>query len=137
MMIMRFEDGTAATVDVSWSSKGGLEGRFEAYGDAGRLITDISVGSLKAFVERPAGYVVEKADAETGWLFPVPDEVRVHGHDLMMANVIEAYRDGVAPQETFRDGYVVNGVLDAAYRSMRSGCWEPVALDAALLAGLG
>jgi predicted dehydrogenase len=127
IMIMRFEDGRAATVDVSWSSKGGLEGRFEAYGDGGRLITDISVGSLKAFVEKPAGYVVEKADAETGWLFPVPDEVRVHGHDLMMANVIEAYRDGTAPAETFRDGFAVNAVLDAAYRSLRSGRWERVA----------
>ena len=133
IMIMRFADGRAATIDVSWSSKGGLEGRFEAYGDAGRLITDISVGSLKAFVERPAGYLVEKADAETGWVFPVPDEVRVHGHDLMMADVIDAYRTGRAPSETFRDGYVVNGMLDAAYRSMRSGRWEPVTLDPALL----
>jgi predicted dehydrogenase len=134
VMVMRFADGRAATVDVSWSSKGGLEGRFEAYGDAGRLITDISVGSLKAFVERPAGYVVEKADAETGWLFPVPDEVRVHGHDLMMADVIGAFAAGRAPQETFRDGYVVNGILDAAYRSLRSGRWEPVTLDEALMA---
>ncbi len=133
MMIMRFADGRAATIDVSWSSKGGLEGRFEAYGDAGRLITDISVGSLKAFVERPAGYVVEKADAETGWVFPVPDEVRVHGHDLMMADVIDAFVTGRPPRETFRDGYVVNGVLDAAYRSMRSGRWEPVTLDLVLL----
>ena len=133
MMIMRFADGRAATIDVSWSSRGGLEGRFEAYGDAGRLITDISVGSLKAFVERPAGYVVEKADSETGWVFPVPDEVRVHGHDLMMADVIDAFATGRPPRETFRDGYVVNGVLDAAYRSMRSGRWEPVTLDLALL----
>ncbi|HEX5827887.1 MAG TPA: Gfo/Idh/MocA family oxidoreductase [Candidatus Limnocylindrales bacterium] len=133
LLVMRFADGRAATIDVSWSSKGGLEGRFEAYGDAGRLITDISVGSLKAFVERPAGYVVEKADAETGWVFPVPDEVRVHGHDLMMADVMGAYAQGRRPRETFRDGYVVNGILDAAYRSMRSGAWEPVTLDLALL----
>lgn len=133
VMIMRFADGRAATVDVSWSSKGGLEGRFEAYGDGGRLITDISVGSLKAFVERPAGYVVEKADAETGWIFPVPDEVRVHGHDLMMADVVGAFAAGRRPQETFRDGYVVNGILDAAYRSLRSGRWESVTLDEALI----
>jgi predicted dehydrogenase len=126
LMIMRLADGRAATIDVSWSSKGGLEGRFEAYGDAGRLITDISVGSLKAFVERPAGYLVEKADAETGWVFPVPDEVRVHGHDLMMADVMGAFVEGREPQETFRDGFAVNAILDAAYRSMRSGRWEAV-----------
>jgi len=32
IMIIRFEDERAATCDVSWSSKGGLEGRFEVYG---------------------------------------------------------------------------------------------------------
>ncbi len=133
IMVIRFADGRAATCDVSWSSKGGLEGRFEVYGDAGRLIEDIAVGSLKAFVERPAGYVVEKADAETGWIFPVPDEVRVHGHDLMLADVIEAYRNGHEPTETFRDGYMVNLVLDAAYRSMKSGRWEAITADEDLL----
>jgi predicted dehydrogenase len=133
VMVVRFEDGRAATCDVSWSSKGGLEGRFEVYGDAGRMIEDLSVGSMKAFIERPAGYLVEKADAETGWVFPVPDEVRVHGHDLMMADVVSAIREGRAPGETFRDGYVVNAILDAAYRSLGSGHWEPVTLDASLL----
>ena len=33
VMLMRFDDGRAATMDVSWSSKGGLEGRFELAGD--------------------------------------------------------------------------------------------------------
>jgi predicted dehydrogenase len=133
VMIVRFADGRAATCDVSWTSKGGLEGRFEVYGDAGRMVHDMGTGSIRAFIERPAGYLGEKADAETGWVFPVSDEVRVHGHDLMMADVIGAFAEGRRPQETFRDGYVVNGVLDAAYRSMKSGCWEPVALDEALL----
>jgi predicted dehydrogenase len=134
VLVMRFEDGRAATCDVSWSSRGGLEGRFEVYGDAGRMVQDISVGSMKAFIERPAGYLVEKADIETGWVFPVPDEVRVHGHDLMMADVMGAFREGRAPSETFRDGYVVNGILDAAYRALASGHWEPVTLDDDLLA---
>jgi predicted dehydrogenase len=134
LMIIRFADGRTATCDVSWSSRGGLEGRFEAWGDAGRAVVDISVGAMKAFIERPAGYLVEKADADTGWVFPVPDEVRVHGHDLMMADVVGAFRDGRRPAETFGDGYVVNAILDAAYRSMRSGRWEPVTLDDPLLA---
>jgi predicted dehydrogenase len=133
VMVVRFEDGRAATCDVSWSSRGGLEGRFEVYGDAGRMVQDISSTALRAFIERPAGYIGEKADAETGWVYPVPDEVRVHGHDLMMADTIEAFREGRAPRETFADGYTVNAILDAAYRSMGSGHWEPVTLDEALL----
>ena len=81
---------------------------------------------LRAFIERPAGYIGEKADADTGWVFPVPDEPYAHGHDAMMRHVVEAFRDGVAPRETFRDGFVVNSIIDAAYRSIRSGTWEAV-----------
>jgi predicted dehydrogenase len=128
VMVMRFEDGRAATCDVSWSSKGGLEGRFELYGDAGRIIQDMSHSPLRAFIERPAGYLGEKADADTGWVYPVPNETYVHGHDAMMRDVVEAFRDGRAPRETFHDGLAVNAILDAAYRSMGSGRWEPVTI---------
>jgi len=31
--------------------------------------------------------------------------------------------------ETFYDGYVVNAIMDACYRSASSRAWEPVALD--------
>ena len=126
IMIVRFADGRAATMDVSWSSKGGLEGRFEAYGDAGRIIHDMTSTPMRAFIERPAGYIGEKADADTGWVFPVPDETHVHGHDAMLQDVVESFRSGREPRETFRDGLIVNQILDAAYRSMRSGQWEPV-----------
>ncbi len=124
VMVMRFEDGRAATCDVSWSSQGGLEGRFEVYGDAGRMVEDISVGSMKAFIERPAGYLVEKADAETGWVFPVPDEVRVHGHDLMMADVIEAFRDGPRP-----------AVRRSATATSSTASWTPPTAPSAAGAG--
>jgi predicted dehydrogenase len=132
IMVVRFEDGRAATMDVSWSSKGGLEGRFEVYGEGGRIIQDMSSTPMRAFIERPAGYLGEKMDADTGWVFPMPDETHAHGHDAMMQDVVEAFRAGIAPRETFRDGYIVNAILDAAYRSMKSGRWEPVGLDAAL-----
>lgn len=130
VMLIRFEDGRVATTDVSWSSKGGLEGRFEVYGDAGRMVQDIGTTALRAFIERPAGYIGEKADAETGWVYPVADETHVHGHDAMMADVVESFRASRRPRETFEDGYIVNCILDAAYRSMESGRWEPVAPDA-------
>jgi len=126
VMLVRFEDGRVATMDVSWSSKGGLENRFEVYGDAGRIVQDITSTPLRAFIERPAGYIGEKADADTGWVFPVPDETYVHGHDAMIRHLVESFREGVRPRETFEDGLVVNAILDAAYRSIRTGSWEAV-----------
>jgi predicted dehydrogenase len=126
VMLIRFEDDRVATCDVSWSSKGGLEGRFEVYGDAGRIVQDMSSSVLRAFIERPAGYLGEKADADTGWVFPFPDETHAHGHDAMMQEVVEAFATGRQPRETFHDGLAVNQILDAAYRSMKSGRWEPV-----------
>ena len=134
VMLVRFDDDRVATMDVSWSSKGGLENRFEAYGDAGRIVEDITSTTLRAFIERPAGYIGEKADADTGWVFPVPDEPYAHGHDAMMRHVVESFRDGVTPRETFHDGFVVNSIIDAAYRSIRTGTWEPVEARAAVLA---
>ena len=129
VMLVRFEDDRVATMDVSWSSKGGLENRFEVYGDGGRIVQDITSTMLRAFIERPAGYLGEKVDADTGWVFPVPDETYTHGHDAMMRHVVEAFRTGTTPRETFHDGFVVNTIIDAAYRSMRSGRWEPVERD--------
>ena len=127
MMIMRFEDGRAATMDVSWSAKGGLEGRFELSGTGGRIISDMASTVMRAFIEQPAGYLAEKADADTGWVFPVPNETYAHGHDEMLRHMVGSFRAGTPPRETFHDGLAVNRILDAAYRSMRSGSWEAVA----------
>jgi predicted dehydrogenase len=131
VMLMRLEDGRVATMDVSWSAKGGLEGRFELSGTGGRIISDMASTVLRAFIEQPAGYLGEKADADTGWVFPVPNETYAHGHDEMMGHMVASFRAGEAPRETFHDGHVVNRVLDAAYRAMRSGQWEPVELPVA------
>jgi predicted dehydrogenase len=134
VMLIRFEDGRVATMDVSWSSKGGLESRFEAYGDGGRIVQDVISSPLRAFIERPAGYLGEKVDADTGWVYPVPNETYAHGHDAMMADVVTAFRDGRPPQETFADGLTVNQILDAAYRSIQSGHWEPIGANVAATA---
>jgi predicted dehydrogenase len=128
VLIVRFEDGRAATMDVSWSSKGGLESRFEAYGEAGRIVQDIISSPLRAFIERPAGYLGEKVDADTGWVFPVPDEARVYGYQEEMRHFVDCVARGEMPRETYADGVAVNQVVDACYRSMQSKRWEPVQL---------
>jgi hypothetical protein len=75
------------------------------------------------------GYVAEKAETESGWLFPVGDETSALGYDDMFADMLDAFEAKRAPVETFYDGYVVNAIMDACYRSMETKRWEPVALD--------
>jgi hypothetical protein len=74
------------------------------------------------------GYVAEKAETAAGWLFPVGDEVAELGYVDMFTDMFDALDAGRAPRETFYDGYVVNAVMDACYRSAKSGAWEPVEL---------
>ena len=40
----------------------------------------------------------------------------------------DAIDHGVAPRETFYDGYVVNAIIDAAYQSIKTKQWQPVNL---------
>jgi hypothetical protein len=72
--------------------------------------------------------VAEKAETSAGWLFPVGDEVAELGYTEMFRDMFGALDEGRAPRETFYDGYVVNAIMDAAYRSARSHAWEPVEL---------
>ena len=74
------------------------------------------------------GYVAEKAETVSGWMFPVGDEVAELGYVDMFADMFDAMDEGREPMETFYDGYVVNAVMDACYRSAKSRGWEPVEL---------
>src|SRR5205085_12069922 len=75
------------------------------------------------------GYVAEKAETVSGWLFPVGDEVSELGYVDMFDDMFDALDGGRQPMETFYDGYVVNAVMDACYAAAKSGTWEPVRLD--------
>jgi hypothetical protein len=75
------------------------------------------------------GYVAEKAEGDTGWLFPVGDEVGSLGYLAMFMDMLNAMDKGVAPMETFYDGYIVNAIMDAAYTSVGSRTWEPIEIQ--------
>jgi hypothetical protein len=62
-------------------------------------------------------------------MFPVGDELAELGYVEMFADMFDAIDDGREPMETFYDGYVVNAVIDACYRSAASGSWAPVELQ--------
>jgi hypothetical protein len=75
------------------------------------------------------GYVAEKLESSDGWLFPVGDEVAELGYVDMFTDMFDSMDEGRDPQETFYDGYVVNAIMDAAYRSASTRQWEPVELE--------
>jgi hypothetical protein len=47
----------------------------------------------------------------------------------MFTDMFDALDAGTEPRETFYDGYVVNAVMDAAYKSAQTRQWEPVEVD--------
>lgn len=124
--LLRFAGGQLATIEASWAEKGGMQLRHEFVGTHGRLVTDSSATPVWGFIENPAGYLVEKADQDTGWVFPVPEEIRAYGFSQQMRHFVDHFARGSAPSETFEDGVIVNAVIDACYASMRSRTWEPV-----------
>lgn len=129
--LVKYENGAIGQFEVSWTFRGGLDLRDEVMGTEGTIwINNFLRTGLEMFTTgKGADYVAEKAESNTGWLFPVGDELNDLGYNHMFTDMFNALEKGTAPRETFYDGYVVNAVLDAAYRSAKTKLWEPVQLD--------
>lgn len=124
MLLLQFASGGLGHCELSWTTKGGLDLRNEVHGTEGSIFTDVTRGTpISAFSTRGAGYIIEKADADTGWTRPLPEEAFAYGYQAEMRHFVECVRDGVRPRETYEDGYIVNRILDAGYASLRTGAW--------------
>jgi hypothetical protein len=51
------------------------------------------------------------------------------GYVDMFTDMFDSMESGTDPQETLYDGYVVNAIMDAAYRSAETRQWEPVQME--------
>jgi predicted dehydrogenase len=129
--LVKYASGAIGQFEVSWAFRGGMDLRDEVSGTEGTIWLNhwLRTGHEMFTAEGEKGYVSEKSETETGWLFPVGDEVGELGYGEMFADMLNALDEGRQPMETFYDGYVVNAVMDAAYRSAESKQWEPVTLD--------
>ncbi len=129
--LVRYANGAVGQFEVSWTFRGGMDLRDEVSGTEGTIWLNhwLRTGFEFFTASGEKGYVSEKSESETGWLFPVGDEVGALGYVEMFSDMLNALDKGQAPMETFYDGYVVNAIMDAAYRSIESKRWEPVELE--------
>lgn len=129
--LVKYENGAIGQFEVSWTFRGGLDLRDEVMGTEGTIWTNsfLRTGFEMFTTGKGADYVAEKAESNSGWLFPVGDELNELGYNHMFMDMFNAMENKTQPKETFYDGYVVNSILDAAYRSAKSKQWEPVKLD--------
>lgn len=129
--LVKYANGALGQFEVSWSFRGGMDLRDEVSGTAGTIWLNhwLRTGFEVFTAQGEKGYVSEKSESETGWLFPVGDEVGALGYVEMFNDMLNAYDRQSRPMETFYDGYVVNAIMDAAYRSAESKRWELVQLE--------
>jgi predicted dehydrogenase len=127
---IRYENGAIGQIENSWTFRGGMDLRDEVMGTDGTIWINnfLRTGFEMFSAGGKSGYVAEKAETGKGWLFPVGDEIAEMGYTDMFTDMFTAFEKGGSPKETFYDGYIVNEVMDACYRSSKSKKWEPINL---------
>ena len=128
--LIEYDNGAISQFEVSWTYRGGMDIRDEVAGTEGNIRLDhfLRTGFEMYSDKGQKDYVAEKAEKQMGWLFPVGDEVHALGYNHMFTDMFDAMDQNRRPMEDFYDGYIVNEIMDACYRSVESGKWENVNL---------
>ena len=131
VVLIRFASGALGQFEVSWTFRGGMDLRDEVAGTEGTIWMNHFLRTGYEMYTSGGGdeYVAEKLESTEGWLFPVGDEVAELGYVDMFTDMFDSIESGTEPQETFYDGYIVNAIMDAAYRSAETHQWETVDID--------
>jgi predicted dehydrogenase len=129
--LVKYENGAIGQFEVSWAFRGGMDLRDEVMGTQGTIWTNNFLRTgFEMFTSGKGGnYIAEKAESNTGWLFPVGDEVNELGYNHMFTDMFDAIEGNRQPAENFYDGYVVNAILDAAYLSAKTKKWENIKIE--------
>ncbi len=117
--LVRHRGGQINQIEASWGYRGSLAKEYEISGVRG-TIKVIPGSRLSCCTERgEKSFVSNESCNGDEWSAGFVGE---------FAHFVESIRAGQQPSENFRDGYVVNAVIDALYSSMKSRRWEKVSL---------
>lgn len=129
--LVRYDSGSIGQFEVSWTFRGGMDLRDEIAGTDGTVWLNhwLRTGYEMFTGVGQGGYVAEKAEGDTGWLFPVGDEIGSLGYVEMFLDMFKSMDTGNKPMEDFYDGYIVNCIIDACYKAAETKQWEPVEIQ--------
>jgi len=138
-VVLRAADGREAMIEAttSWAYVGpGLRIQLELLGpeysmEFSSLNTALKVFMSRAITGGQGEDLVEKQNAEQGLMPVLEDEAGIYGMTAENRHMVEAFRRGERPLETFEDGVAVVEILMALYRSAEIG--QVVKLPAAEL----
>ena len=129
--MVEYEDdaGTPLVVEAttSWSYVGaGLRLSMELLGPeysmrANSLDTDLELFFSRDLEQRSGEDLVEKQNAEMGLMPVLANEPVAYGYDAENRHMVDSFRRGERPRETFEDGLEVTRLLMAAYMSAELG----------------
>jgi predicted dehydrogenase len=129
ILAMEDADGHQLMIEAttSWAYVGaGLRIQLELLGPEYSMeFSSLSTG-LKVFLSRAVTGsegedLVEKQNAEQGLMPVVDDEAGIYGYTDENRHMVEAFRRGLNPAETFHDGVGVMEMLMGLYRSAELG----------------
>jgi predicted dehydrogenase len=123
------EDGNELMIEAttSWAYVGaGLRIQLELLGpeyamEFNSLNTGLKIFMSRAVTGSEGEDLVEKQNAEQGLMPVLEDEAGVYGYTDENRHMVECFRKGETPLETFEDGVAVVEILIALYRSAETG----------------
>ncbi|MBB4303863.1 putative dehydrogenase [Rhodobium orientis] len=123
------EDGNEVMIEAttSWAYVGaGLRIQLELLGPEYAMEFNSLATGLKIFMSRAVSGaegedLVEKQNAEQGLMPVLEDEPGVYGYTDENRHMVECFRKGETPLETFHDGLAVVEILMGLYRSAETG----------------
>ncbi len=128
-LVLEDEEGHKLIVEcsTSWAYVGpGLRIQIELLGPEYALEINTLNTELKIFLSRnvqgeSGEDLVEKQNAEQGLMPVLADEAGIYGYTDENRHMVECFRSGQRPSETFEDGVAVVEMLMALYKSADTG----------------